>query len=145
MCKVVALLVSGLLLLVSAPAFATPSPSASAISNIQIRNVGQIDDDYYRGAQPHRGNYKQLAAPGVKTVIDLRRYGHKSEQKMVERAGMKFDELPLKASRAPKTPAITEFLKLVNDPANQPVYVHCKGGRHRTGAMTAIYRISHEK
>jgi len=35
-------------------------------------------------------------------------------------------------------------LKLVNDPANWPVYVHCAGGRHRTGAMTAIYRITHD-
>ena len=36
------------------------------------------------------------------------------------------------------------FLKLVNDPANQPVFVHCAGGRHRTGAMSAIYRITHD-
>jgi protein-tyrosine phosphatase len=34
------------------------------------------------------------------------------------------------------------FFKLVNDPAAQPVYVHCKGGRHRTGVMTAAYRMS---
>ena len=34
------------------------------------------------------------------------------------------------------------FLKLVNDPANWPVYAHCKGGRHRTGQMTALYRIT---
>ena len=36
------------------------------------------------------------------------------------------------------------FLELVNDQANWPVYVHCKGGRHRTGEMTAIYRISRD-
>ena len=34
------------------------------------------------------------------------------------------------------------FLQLVNDPANQPVYVHCAGGRHRTGVMTAVYRMT---
>jgi protein tyrosine/serine phosphatase len=32
----------------------------------------------------------------------------------------------------------------VNDPANQPVYVHCQGGRHRTGVMTAVYRLTHD-
>ena len=32
----------------------------------------------------------------------------------------------------------------MNDPANQPVYVHCQGGRHRTGVMTAIYRLTHD-
>ena len=37
-----------------------------------------------------------------------------------------------------------QFLKLVNDPANQPVYVHCAGGKHRTGVMTAVYRMTHD-
>ena len=37
------------------------------------------------------------------------------------------------------------FLKIVNDPKNQPVYVHCVGGRHRTGVMTAIYRMTVDK
>ena len=32
----------------------------------------------------------------------------------------------------------------MNDPASQPVYVHCVGGRHRTGVMTAAYRMTHE-
>jgi protein tyrosine/serine phosphatase len=32
----------------------------------------------------------------------------------------------------------------VNDPANQPVYLHCVGGKHRTGVMTAIYRMVQE-
>ena len=32
----------------------------------------------------------------------------------------------------------------MNDPANQPVYVHCQGGRHRTGIMTAVYRMTHD-
>ena len=37
-----------------------------------------------------------------------------------------------------------QFLKLVNDPANQPVFVHCQGGRHRTGVMTAVYRMTRD-
>jgi protein tyrosine/serine phosphatase len=40
---------------------------------------------------------------------------------------------------------VSYFLSLVNDPANGPVYVHCKGGKHRTGALTAAYRITHDK
>jgi tyrosine-protein phosphatase SIW14 len=30
----------------------------------------------------------------------------------------------------------------VNAKENQPVFVHCAGGRHRTGAMTAVYRMT---
>ena len=42
----------------------------------------------------------------------------------------------------PTPDQIVEFLRIVNDPANQPVFVHCWGGRHRTGVMTAIYRMT---
>jgi protein tyrosine/serine phosphatase len=35
-------------------------------------------------------------------------------------------------------------MTLVTDPANQPVYVHCAGGRHRTGVMTAVCRMTHD-
>jgi tyrosine-protein phosphatase SIW14 len=42
----------------------------------------------------------------------------------------------------PSAAKLAQFLELVNDPANQPVYVHCQGGRHRTGVMTAVYRMT---
>ena len=57
---------------------------------------------------------------------------------------MRFVRIPLTTDVAPSPSAIDQFLKLVNDPANQPVYVHCMGGRHRTGALTAAYRMTQE-
>jgi tyrosine-protein phosphatase SIW14 len=40
------------------------------------------------------------------------------------------------------TPEATEaFLKTINDPATGKFFVHCAGGRHRTGAMGAVYRF----
>lgn len=47
-------------------------------------------------------------------------------------------------SNRPSQEVVDRFLVLVDDPANQPVYVHCIGGRHRTGVMTAVYRMTHE-
>jgi len=32
-------------------------------------------------------------------------------------------------------------LKIVSDPKNQPVLVHCQHGADRTGTMVAIYRV----
>jgi tyrosine-protein phosphatase SIW14 len=57
---------------------------------------------------------------------------------------MKFYRIPLTTTDAPSESAVATFLKIVNDPANQPVYVHCQGGRHRTGAMTALYRMTQD-
>ena len=41
--------------------------------------------------------------------------------------------------------SVANFLQIVNDPARQPVFAHCVGGRHRTGVMTAAYRMSHDQ
>jgi len=112
--------------------------------NAGPRNFGKINDQYYRGSQPDAAELAQLKSIGVKTVIDLRRDSDKDEPGQVRALGMQYFNIPLKSSQ-PATAAQTEyFLKLANDPANWPVYVHCKGGRHRTGALTAIYRITHD-
>jgi tyrosine-protein phosphatase SIW14 len=114
------------------------------LSAIRIDNFGVVNEHYYRGAQPTSADYPDLAALGVKTVIDLTRDGRDDEKGLVEAAGMKFVRIPLTTTEAPAGMAITQFLALVTDPANQPVYVHCQGGRHRTGTMTAIYRMTQE-
>ena len=109
-----------------------------------IDNFGRIDPGYYRGAQPDADGFRELRRLGIRTVIDLREDAVREEARWVRSAGMRYVNIPLSTSR-PATAAETEhFLDLVNDPANQPVYVHCKGGKHRTGEMTAIYRITHD-
>ena len=119
------------------------SSTTENLRRIKIGNFGRIDDSYYRGAQPFGNDYADLAALGIKTVIDLTGDGRTDEQAFVERAGMKFYRIPLTTSNWPSDAAVTQFLKLVNDRANQPVFVHCQGGRHRTGTMTAVYRMTH--
>jgi protein tyrosine phosphatase (PTP) superfamily phosphohydrolase (DUF442 family) len=37
--------------------------------------------------------------------------------------------------------AIDGFLDLLDDPANYPILIHCRAGLHRTGVMTAVYRM----
>ena len=120
------------------------SAANSTLSTIKIDNFGMINEHYYRGAQPSAADYPDLAALGVKTVIDLTRDGRDDEKGLVEAAGMKFVRIPLTTTDRPSDAAIAQFLALVNDPANQPVYVHCQGGRHRTGTMTAIYRMTQD-
>ena len=113
-------------------------------SKIQVKNFGCINETFYRGAQPKERDYADLAAMGMKTIIDLQRNGQDREQSLVEAQGMKFYRIPMSDRGQPSPGQAELFLKLVNDPANQPVFVHCAGGRHRTGAMSAIYRITHD-
>ena len=53
-------------------------------------------------------------------------------------------KIPMNTHVPPTSAQLAQFMKIVNDPANQPVYVHCVGGRHRTGVMTAAYRMTNE-
>ena len=122
----------------------TATTSAPATPAIGIDNFGRINETYYRGAQPDGQDYTDLAALGVKTVIVLQQDGLAIERQFVESAGMRFFRIPMTTRTAPTSDDISRFLQLVNEPANQPVYVHCAGGRHRTGVMTAVYRMSHD-
>jgi protein tyrosine/serine phosphatase len=116
--------------------------SKPAAARIQIANFGRVNATYYRGEQPEGRDYADLAALGVKTVIDLQGDGtNYDEGRLVEKAGMKFVRIPMTTHASPTADQLAQFLQIVNDPAQQPVYVHCKGGRHRTGVMTAVYRM----
>jgi protein-tyrosine phosphatase len=75
-------------------------------------------------------------------IIDLQEDGDPSESALVQSAGMKFARIPMNTRVPPTSEQVALFLQLTNDPVNQPVYVHCAGGRHRTGVMTAVYRMT---
>ena len=124
------------------------SATASALgaSSISIDNFAQVADGYFRGAQPQGADYAALAALGVKTVINLTSDdADPAEQAMVTKNGMGYLQIPMSTRVEPTEDQLTTFLSVVNDPARQPVYVHCVGGRHRTGVMTAVYRMTHDK
>jgi tyrosine-protein phosphatase SIW14 len=106
-----------------------------------ISNFGQMDARFYRGGQPKKEeDYSMLAALGIKTVIDLRADPKKYERPMVERFGMRYVNIPMESKTRPTDDQARAFLQLANDPATGKFFVHCAGGRHRTGAMGAVYR-----
>jgi len=90
-------------------------------------------------------DYADLAALGVKTLINLTSDDASPDEKaMAEKAGLGYFQIPMTTRVVPTVAQLAEFMKIVNDPANQPVYVHCVGGKHRTGVMTAAYRMAHD-
>ena len=127
----------------SKPGVVPTSPS-KAFSNITIKNFGQLDEHFYRGAQPDEGEYKELADPGVKTIIDLRDDPLPYAKKAAEAVHMRYLNIPMSDKEYPKDESVETFLNTAKDDTNWPFYVHCAGGRHRTGVMGAMYRFTQE-
>jgi protein tyrosine/serine phosphatase len=133
-------------LILSVVSYAKPHDGASADSRSNpvvgdINNFGRVTEFYYRGEQPKGDDYNHLAAIGVKTIIDLRDDPKDYAKSLSEQAGLKYINFPMSDKEYPSPDVASRFLALVNDKANWPVYVHCAGGRHRTGAMTAVFRM----
>ena len=135
------LLVLAFTLSISAAASARAGQEAK-FAAIHIKNFGQMDERFYRGGQPEESDFKDLAALGIKTIIDLRDDPTSYEKQATESAGMHYVNIPMSDTRYPKEEQIQQFLKLATDPATGAFYVHCAGGRHRTGVAGAVYRMT---
>ena len=129
-------------LLLSVASFAQSAQAEGSFSNIKIKNFGQMDERFYRGAQPKKEDYAALKALGITTVIDLQAEPKDYEKAAVEALGMRYVNIPMVDKEYPKQEWVDAFLKVVDDPATGKFYVHCAGGRHRTGAMGAVYRYT---
>ena len=116
----------------------------NSFPSIKIGNFGQMDERFYRGGRPKPEEFKNLAALGIHTVIDLTDNSREREQPAVEAAGMRYINIPIVDKTNPSVEQINEFLKVTNNPATGKFYVHCAGGRHRTGVMGAVYRFNHD-
>lgn len=110
-------------------------------SNVKISNFGQMDERFYRGARPKARDIQTLKDLGIQTVIDLTD-NTPQERGYVESLGMTYVNIAIPDKKDPSDEQIAQFLKVVNDPATGKFYVHCAGGRHRTGVMGAIYRFN---
>lgn len=119
------------------------SASNSKFPNIKIKNFGQMDERFFRGAQPRPEDFKSLAELGVNTIIDLQDEPEAYEKQAAEAAGLRYVNIPMSSRNRPRDEQIEQFLKLANDSSTGRFFVHCAGGRHRTGVIGAVYRMQH--
>jgi protein tyrosine phosphatase (PTP) superfamily phosphohydrolase (DUF442 family) len=118
----------------------------SIAPSIDLPNLSKVNETLYRGGQPTEAGIGQLAAMGIKTVLDLRDNDGraKREESWARAAGLNFINIPLSNIFGPKDAKIDEILKQIDLADNQPVFVHCKRGSDRTGTVIAVYRITHD-
>lgn len=138
-------LITAVALIFSLSALALGKSKNVKFPNVRIKNFGQMDDRFFRGARPEDGDYATLAALGVTTIIDLTDNSRQYEEPAVKAAGLRYVNIPMEDKSYPSMDQVNQFLKVVDDPATGKFFVHCAGGRHRTGVVGAVYRFTHDK
>lgn len=108
-----------------------------------LKNVGYVAPGVFRGAEPEQAGYETLKKMGIRTVINLR--SSHSEKDVVEKTGMRSFEFPMITTGYPDFKKIDAIVDLLADPANQPVFIHCRQGKDRTGLLIACYRMKIDK
>lgn len=124
------------------PASAADSMGPMKVPGLGIDNFGLVDGRIYRGEQPKEDEYSALKALGISTIIDLRQDAKSYARTSAESAGLRYINIPMDDKDKPYDEQVATFLKSVLDASNGKVYVHCAGGRHRTGATIAAYRMA---
>jgi len=132
--------------LFAAAAFVATTVAAGPVVD-GVGNFQKVNDHIYRGAQPTGDGFANLKKLGIETVIDLREPGDRSalEQKVVTAAGMHYVSVPMYGMSRPSNESVQKVLGMLEDTSTGPVFVHCRRGADRTGAVIACYRVEHDR
>jgi tyrosine-protein phosphatase SIW14 len=129
--------------------FGAPSAPAGANHAIArkltlngVPDFGEVTPKLYRGGQPTKEGFRNLAKMGIKIVVDLRGSRH-SERQVVTELGMKYVSFPWRCYR-PRDEPLAEFLMLIRENPGKKIFVHCRVGDDRTGMDIAAYRMAEQ-
>ncbi|MBT2488467.1 dual specificity protein phosphatase family protein [Streptomyces sp. ISL-96] len=115
---------------------------SSGVRMAGINHFKAVDDHLWRGSAPGEAGYRELAARGVHTVVDLRAEKLSAEQLAVpHKAGLNVVRMPIRDGQTPTNDQVTSFLKTVKS-SDSPVFVHCGAGVGRTGSIAAAYVVN---
>ena len=115
-----------------------PADWATPVEGTSIQNLYLIEAGLFRGSQPTAAGFQELRALGVRTVLDLA--GGKGDALLVPDGSLKLVQIRMSAMGL-HDDRVLEALRVMIDPANRPLMVHCKQGADRTGALVALYRV----
>ncbi|BBB24999.1 phosphatase domain-containing putative toxin [Amphritea japonica] len=143
MCRTITapILYSVLLLILSSITHADgrlrPKMWATPVIGTELNNIYRVDEHLYRSEQPDDEAFPQLAAFGIKAILNLREF-HTDEDE-AGKTELKLHQLKLRTGKVTENQLI-EALRVIKNSKN-PILVHCWHGSDRTGTVVAAYRI----
>lgn len=144
-------LISMLILLLSACTKEIPEkqedqyiPPPTSIVDKQF-NFHVVDSGVWRSSQPNRESIIRMREHGLHSIINLRGDDETDlwEGKFADSLGINYYSKPLDATKKQDLNYLIEILSLIEENMNQPVLVHCLGGKDRTGLLIGMYKLKH--
>lgn len=119
---------------------------------LPMENFTKVNAGLYRGGLPTDEDMKGLKALGIKTDVNLmagagdaqERAIVAHEKEVAAKLGINFVNLAVPFNVDVPEAMVKQWLDIAVAPENQPVYIHCRHGRDRTGMMVSAYRIAED-
>lgn len=145
--RLLALALTSVLLAALSP---LPVIAGQTVDEPPIARFHRVDEHLFRGAQPTEAGLRHLRDLGVRAVINLRAEGDAevaNERRIAESLGMRFVHIAIRDGnfftwfrRIPED-TVKQFFDVL-DTTPGPLFIHCRRGTDRTGAIVAFYRIA---
>lgn len=109
-----------------------------------ISNFHQVNPSIFRGARPEEKDFYLLVQAGIKTVLSLETKLSTEERTLAEKHGLIYIWIPMHPLYTPEKKTVDEVIAILRNPVYQPVFIHCRKGKDRTGLVIAAYRVTVE-
>lgn len=112
---------------------------------IPPENFARVCEGVYRSSFPRIENFQFLKSLKLKSILCLIPEEYPIENiKFNEKNDIKFYQIGLSGNKEPfvkiKPQLVTEAIKILINPENQPILIHCNRGKHRTGCIIGCIR-----
>ena len=115
-----------------------PADWAVLVDGTTVKNLYKVEDGLYRGAQPTAAGFQELRKLGIKTVLNVA--GGAGDDVLIQKDSLKLFHVPMRAWGL-RDDLVIQALRVMTDPTNRPLLIHCQHGADRTGALVALYRV----
>ncbi|RLV87240.1 Tyrosine-protein phosphatase SIW14 [Meyerozyma sp. JA9] len=108
-------------------------------------NFAPVINNIYRSSFPQIHSFSFLRTLKLRSILCLIPEEYPQMHKdFFEEEGIKLFQMGMSGNKEPfvKIPPdlVTEAVKVVLDPRNQPILIHCNRGKHRTGCLVGVIR-----